>query len=107
MGGDGGMGGVGGTPVSFATDIQPYFEAGMANCVQCHNDGFAQEGAKLDSYANILAGGDNGPMVVPGNSADATALLVPKLEEDHNDGPDDAGFVPIVEQWIDEGAMDN
>ncbi|MGB5365892.1 MAG: hypothetical protein WBM75_03750 [Polyangiales bacterium] len=63
--------------------------------------------AKLDSYDNILAGGDNGPMVVPGVSTDASALLVPKLSEHRNHGPDDAGFVVILGQSIDEGALDN
>jgi hypothetical protein len=61
----------------------------------------------LDSYANILAGGDNGPLVVPFDSADPDALLIPKLESNHNNGPDDAGFVVILSQWIDEGALAN
>lgn len=94
-------------PVSFATQIQPYFEAGMANCVQCHSPGTGFGGVNLDSYANIMVGGDNGPLVVAGDSQDATALLVPKLNADHNNGPDDAGFVVTLSQWIDEGALDN
>jgi len=94
-------------PVSFATDIQPYFEAGMANCVQCHSGGAGLAGVNLDSYAAILTDGDSGPLVVPGDAADATAILIPKLNADHNDGPDDAGFVVILSQWIDEGALDN
>jgi hypothetical protein len=94
-------------PTSFAADIQPYFEAGMANCVQCHAGGTGIAGVNLDSHANIMAGGDNGPLVVPFDSADISALLVPKLEADHNNGPDDAGFVVTLKQWIDEGALDN
>jgi len=94
-------------PISFATQIQPYFEAAAANCVACHSGGTGIAGVDLDSYANIMAGGDNGPLVVAGDSQDATALLVPKLNADHNDGPDDAGFVVTLSQWIDEGALDN
>ncbi len=93
-------------PISFATQIQPYFEVGMANCVLCHSGG-GPAGVDLDSYANIMAGGNNGPLVVAGDSQDATALLVPKLNAAHNDGPDDAGFVVTLSQWIDEGALDN
>jgi hypothetical protein len=52
-------------------------------------------------------GGDNGPLVVPFDSADPDALLIPKLEDNHNNGPEDAAFVPILSQWIDEGAQDN
>jgi len=94
-------------PISFALDIQPYFEPGMANCVQCHSGGSGFKGVNLDSYANILAGGDNGPLVVSGDSTDPDAILIPKLNGNHNNGPDDAGFVVILSQWIDEGALDN
>ena len=79
--------------VFFATDILPYFEAGQANCVSCHSGGTGTRGVNLDSYANIMLGGDNGPLVVPGNSADPTALLIPQLNAAHFDGPDDASFV--------------
>jgi hypothetical protein len=93
-------------PISFAADIQPYFEPGLADCVYCHSDG-GPKGVDLDSYVNILAGGNNGPLVVPFDSADPTALLIPKLEASHNDGPYDADFVMTLSQWIDEGALDN
>jgi hypothetical protein len=94
--------------VSFAAQIQPYFEPGLANCVQCHSPGNGSfKGVNLDSYDNILAGGDFGPLVVPGDSTAPAATLIPKLDSNHNNGPDDAAFVPILAQWIDEGAMDN
>ena len=93
--------------ISFDTDIQPYFGPGLANCVQCHNTNFAQAGAKLDSWANIRMDGDNGPLVVPFDSTDATAILIPQLNANHFNGPDDAGFVPILSEWIDQGALDN
>jgi hypothetical protein len=93
--------------VSFAAQIQPYFEPGLANCVQCHSEAFAQKGVKLDSYANILAGSvdASGPLVVAGDSS--MGILIPKLDSNHNNGPDDAAFVPILARWIDQGAQDN
>jgi len=94
-------------PISFATDILPYFEAAAANCVQCHSGGTGQGGVNLDSYANILTDGDNGPLVVAGDSQDATALLLPQINADHFNGPDDAGFAVTLASWIDEGALDN
>lgn len=108
MTGSGGMTGTGGSGggvmgVSFALDIQPYFEAG---CVQCHNGG-GPAGVDLDSYANILAGGDGFPLVVPGDSSDPSGALIPQLDANHRNGPDDAGFVVILRQWIDEGALNN
>lgn len=92
--------------IRFAADIQPYFLAGQANCVDCHGGG-GPRGVNLNSYANIMAGGTNGPLVVPFNSADPSALLIPKLLSSHNNGPDDAGFVVILRQWIDAGAQNN
>jgi hypothetical protein len=105
MGGSGGMGGMPG--VSFAADIQPYFEPDLANCVLCHAGGGAPAGVRLDSYDNILAGGNTDPLVVPFDSTDPDATLVPKLNEDHNNGPNDAAFVVTLSEWIDEGALDN
>ena len=94
-------------PISFATDIQPYFEAAAANCVQCHAGGTGIAGVNLDSYANILTDGNNGPLVVPGDSQDATAILLPQVLADHQNGPDDAAFAVTLASWIDEGALDN
>ena len=42
-----------------------------------------------------------------GDSTDPKATLVPKLNANHNDGPDDDGFVVTLSQWIDDGALDN
>ena len=75
--------------------------------MQCHSGGGGPAGVRLDSYDNIMAGGDNGPLVVAFDSTNSMATLIPKLDEDHNDGPDDAGFVVTLSQWIDEGAVDN
>jgi len=61
----------------------------------------------LESWAGVLTDGDNGPLVVPGDSVDPAALLIPTLNDDHNNGPDDAAFVPILAEWIDDGALDN
>jgi len=108
-GGSGGTGGTGGTtPVLFATDIQPYFEAGIANCVQCHSDAtFAGGGVKLDSYANMEASA--GPLWVAGDSS--MGILIPRLNADHNNGPADPpngdAFVITLSEWINDGALDN
>jgi len=73
----------------------------------CHSGGTGQAGVNLDSYTNIMAGGDNGPLVVAGDSADATAVLIPQLEANHHNGPDDAAFVVTLSEGIDDGALDN
>jgi hypothetical protein len=50
---------------------------------------------------------DTFPLVVPFDSTNSTATLIPQLEADHQNGPDDADFVVTLSQWIDEGALDN
>jgi len=90
--------------VSFANDILPYFDA---SCNSCHGAA-ALGGIRLDSYTEVSTGSnDNGPLIVAGNSADATAILLPRVEADHNNGPDDAAFAVDLAEWIDDGAEDN
>ena len=111
-GGTGGTAGTGatggtGTTVSFALDILPYFGSQQANCVGCHSGGNGPAGVNLDSYTSILAGGDGFPLVVPFDSSDRSAALIPQLDRNHFNGPDDTGFVVTLAQWIDEGALNN
>jgi hypothetical protein len=95
--------------VSFADDILPYFEAsgGAVTCTACHGAAAQQGGIRLDSYAEVSTGVGTGPLIVAGNSADPTAVLLPKVLADHNDGSDDAAFAVDLAQWIDDGAEDN
>jgi hypothetical protein len=104
MGGMAGSGGMGGMGVSFAASIQPYF---AANCGGCHIDGSSRAGVNFDTRDNIV--NNSAPLVVPFDSSQGD--LIPQLNADHNDGPEDPpngdAFVVILRQWIDEGALDN
>jgi len=94
------MGGMGGTPVSFAADIQPYF---AANCTPCHIGGSSTAGVSLDTYNDVV---DNtAPLVVAGDSSMGT--LIPQMQEPHPDGSDHSAFIPTLSEWIDDGALDN
>ncbi|MBW1758173.1 MAG: hypothetical protein JRJ80_18665 [Deltaproteobacteria bacterium] len=50
---------------------------------------------------------DTFPLVVPDESTNPAAALIPQLEANHNNGPDDDAFVVILGEWIDDGALDN
>jgi len=92
------------TVVSFADNILPYFDG---SCNSCHGAA-AEGGIRLDSYTEVSTGSNaNGPLIVAGDSNDATAILLPKVEADHNNGPDDAAFAVDLAAWIDAGAEDN
>jgi hypothetical protein len=94
--------------VFFATDILPYFASGAPACTQCHSGGAGSGGVNLDAYAGVTGTNNDGdPLVVPGDSTDPTAILLPQVEADHFNGPDDAAFATTLATWIDEGALDN
>ena len=54
--------------VQFATDIQPIL---AASCYECHGPEKQKGGLRLDQKAAALRGGDTGPLLVPGKSADS------------------------------------
>ncbi|MBU6401489.1 MAG: DUF1549 domain-containing protein [Verrucomicrobia bacterium] len=92
-------------PVRFSRDIQPIFEA---SCIRCHGRGRHKGGFRLDNRDTLLKGGDDGPAVVPGNSAQSYLVaLVSGLDEDKimpQKGsrlkPDQIG---LLRAWIDQG----
>ena len=99
-----------GQPVLWA-DVEPVFNKA---CVKCHSDNSKlpapPEGLRLDSYENILAGGDR-LVLLPGNSAMSeiwrriTGLASPRMPHDGPPWlPDDD--IRLIRDWIDQGAPD-
>ncbi|MFH2072919.1 MAG: c-type cytochrome [Actinomycetota bacterium] len=91
--------------VSFAADVLPIFQS---KCLACHG---AAGGWSAESYQSVMAGGNSGPVIIPGdaeNSILAQWLL----------GTGPGGFMPpsgslpaaeveAVLAWIRQGAADN
>ncbi|MHC1768082.1 MAG: DUF1549 domain-containing protein [Verrucomicrobiia bacterium] len=92
--------------VDFANDIKPIFEA---RCISCHGRGKNKGSFALDSRETMLRGGDSGPAVVIGQSAESYLIeLVSGLDPD-NVMPQKgtkltADEVGLLRAWIDEGA---
>lgn len=91
--------------VDYDADVRPLL---AQNCYSCHGPEAQQSGLRLDLRQNALRGGDYGPVITPGNSADSR--LIKRLV--HGDGglqmpptgplsDDDIG---ILRAWIDQGA---
>src|SRR3954452_20071115 len=59
------------TPVDFEKELLPVLSA---NCLACHNKTKAKADLVLETPADIRKGGENGPAVVPGQSADSLLL---------------------------------
>ncbi|MGO8931798.1 MAG: c-type cytochrome domain-containing protein [Limisphaerales bacterium] len=100
------------TGVTYATDIKPLFEK---SCVRCHGAEKPKARLRLDSLEGALKGGEDGKVVLPGNSAGS--MLVHNVA--HAGSPDDymppprnrANISPLTKEqigllraWIDQGA---
>jgi mono/diheme cytochrome c family protein len=48
--------------------VQPIFNN---ICVKCHGGDETKEGLVLKSYADVMAGSDNGPVITPGDVANS------------------------------------
>lgn len=93
-------------PVDFARDVQPIL---VKSCVRCHGPKKRQGGLALDARDAALAGGDDGPAIVPGKSAESRLYrFVAGLDEETVMPPDGdelpADQVAILKHWIDQGA---
>jgi mono/diheme cytochrome c family protein len=93
-------------PVSFAQDIKPIFEA---SCIKCHGRGQGKGGFRLDSRKTLLNGGDSGPAVVVGKSAESYLIeLVSGVDPDNVMPVKGSRLtreqVGLLRAWIDQGA---
>jgi WD40 repeat protein len=78
------------------------------NCEHCHNEDKAKGGLLMGSYASLIAGGDHGSVIVPGESASSRLVqmiegkLKPRMP--YKEDPLAPADVEAIRRWIDEGA---
>jgi WD40 repeat protein len=99
------------TPVDFEKEILPALKN---NCLACHNTTKAKGGLNLETPQLMLKGGDSGPAVAPGKSAEslvfkAAAHLDPELIMPPRDNKANASDLSpeqlaLLKLWIDQGA---
>ena len=58
--------------VAFA-DVKPILDS---KCVGCHGETEPKDGVRLNSYANVMAGGEKGPIVVAGKPEESEIVEV-------------------------------
>jgi mono/diheme cytochrome c family protein len=95
--------------VSFVSDVAPVL---VENCSGCHINAMQTRGGlRMDTFTQLISGGDSGPMIVPGRGE--ASLLVKKLRGTATDGtrmpaggrpPLDEDEISLISKWIDEGA---
>ena len=91
--------------VDFAKDIQPLL---AKHCYSCHGSEKQKAGLRWDDKAAALKGGDNGPVLVSGKSAESRTInLVAGLEADAVMPPKGERLSPeqigLLRAWIDQG----
>ena len=87
-------------PPTYAAIIEPIF----ALCTACHNQAVASAGLDLSSYAGLMAGGDNGDVVLVGDGANS--LLI-EIQTGKHFANITSQQLELLAEWIDEGALDN
>lgn len=93
------------TQISYTRDVQPILES---RCGSCHFGEFTSAELHMDTYESLMAGSENGPVIVAGNAK--KSLLVQKVSsgEMPKRGPKlTPAQVQIIVDWIDQGAQDN
>ena len=92
--------------VDFATQIRPILEV---RCYACHGPEKQKNGLRLDRQKDALAGGDSGPVIVPGKSGDSELLRrIASRDKSERMPPTGeplaAAQVQALRLWIEQGA---
>jgi len=105
--------------VTFAKDIRPLLQA---SCMRCHGNGRVKGGLQLDSLNGVLAGGEDGKVLIAGDSKDSPLVIAVAQINDDTAMPPKCGprggqggrggaarsltaeQVSLVRAWIDQGA---
>jgi formate dehydrogenase gamma subunit len=86
--------------VSFASDIEPLL---AAQCGTCHGE-TALGGLQVTAYQSLLAGGENGPVILPGSPDES--LIVVQMRGEHPARLSGDDLQKLID-WIAAGAEDN
>jgi len=91
--------------VSFSADVLPILQS---RCVNCHGGDRIEEGLIMKTFADIMAGSENGSIITPGdadNSLMAEMIVSQKMPKR---GPKlTPPQVQTIIDWINQGALDN
>ena len=91
--------------VDYDKDVKPLL---AQHCYSCHGAQAQQSGLRLDLRQNALRGGDYGPVIVAGKSAESK--LIRRLVDGDGgmqmppSGPLTAEEIGLLRAWIDQGA---
>jgi mono/diheme cytochrome c family protein len=91
--------------VSFAQDVLPIFER---SCVKCHGGEKTEEGLVLKTYADVIAGSNNGTVIEPGDAEGSYLVQQVVRGKMPKEGPRlSPEEIQTISDWITAGAPDN
>ena len=91
--------------ISYSKDVYPILES---RCGKCHMGSFTSENLNMETYDSLMAGSQNGVVIVAGNAKES--LLARKIlkGEMPKRGPKlTPAQVQIIIDWINAGAPNN
>ncbi len=80
------------------------------SCSQCHNSSKQKGGLDMSSYASLMRGGGDGPVIVRGNAKGSDLIRrvsLPQTSDDYmpkGQSPLTADQIAVLSWWIDNGA---
>ena len=99
--------------LDFYRDVYPFLKT---NCISCHNKTTTKADLNMETPALMKKGGENGPGIVPGKSAESLIVQASLHQHDMEmpPGNNKAGAVNLapseiamLKLWIDQGAKDS
>lgn len=91
--------------VSFSNDILPILES---RCFNCHGGERVENGLRLGRYEDVLAGSENGAVIVPGDAANSLLVELVANQKMPKRGPKlTPPQVQLITDWVNSGAPNN
>lgn len=96
--------------LDFYRDVYPFLKT---NCISCHNKTTTKADLNMETPELMIKGGESGPSIVPGKSAESLIVLASLHEQDMEMPPENnksgavnltPAEIAILKQWIDQGA---
>lgn len=97
-------------PVSAGEVVPDWTQIGAIfndRCIMCHSAAAAERGLRLDSYEGVIAGSENGPVIIPGDPQ--SSELVRRLNGSSSprmpflSRPLADETIALIERWIASG----
>ena len=89
----------------FKSQIRPLL---AARCLKCHGDAPGKGGLLLSSQSGLSAGGDSGPVIVPGKPDESLLISAVRYQNAQLRMPPDGKLadedIARLERWVQEGA---